>query len=598
MNRVAFNYIVYTLQIHDCLTELRRLLSVCAGNGQVDEWIAQTQALDKRLETMHFQLAVVGEFKRGKTSFINALLRREILPADVVPATATVNRITYGDTPSSTIEWNDGTPDTKIGIDELSAYITKITDSAAATASRVRQAVVRYPCRFCENNVDLIDTPGMNDDEDMNGVTIAQLSDIDLAVVLLDPNFPVSETEAAFIAKLVESEQVCGIVFVVSKMDTVYDDDARERLMELIRRRLYNGVRAALLAAHEEGGEVMNKFERLFAEIILFPVSSRQALHAYEMGDRAELEASGFARLNEELLPLIMRAQHSASVLTPLRTAAHICRDYEALLRADLARAEDWERLCALRRRFAETAYNQGEDPVVISSDASKIWARHSRDAQAAREKNVRQVSSELAQAVRDRPETAGRVAFLKEYFPQLVRRLAEEEDGALSWAAGDCMAYCGQIAGRLEALLEPYPDLLGEMSGDLRRLDDDSPLTEEPTEPNAFYWESSPLPPDSVAQEDVPQWVENVVRVSFDDYCQRRLARVSERIRKALAARERRITALVQKFFRLTGQKQPEPLLADDGARERLCGELRQLRARCEEAGAAYLREAEFFNP
>lgn len=228
---------------------------------------------------MRFQVAVVGEFKRGKTSFINALLRKEILPADVVPATATINRITYGDLPSSYIHWNDGRPEEKIEID--------------------------------------------------------QLSEIDLVIVTLDPNMPVSNTEARFIAQLVESDQICQIVFVVSKMDTVFSAQ-RERLLKLIGDRLQNLVREVLLETHDENDPVLKKYAELFTDPVIFPVSNTRALYAYEMGDQQALEDSGFQRLNEELLPLIIRTQHSAAVMTPLNVIARISGEFIQLL-------QDWE---------------------------------------------------------------------------------------------------------------------------------------------------------------------------------------------------------------------------------------------------------------
>ena len=96
------------------------------------------------------------------------MLRKTVLPTDVLPATATINRITYGNEPASYIYWNNGQNVTQIEIDQLSQYITKLTDNSAIQAQNIKEAVVRYPCRFCENNVDIIDTPGMNDDDDMN----------------------------------------------------------------------------------------------------------------------------------------------------------------------------------------------------------------------------------------------------------------------------------------------------------------------------------------------------------------------------------------------------------------------------------------------
>lgn len=44
------------------------------------------------IESRKFNVAVMGEFNRGKSSLINAMLGLNILPADVTPATATINK--------------------------------------------------------------------------------------------------------------------------------------------------------------------------------------------------------------------------------------------------------------------------------------------------------------------------------------------------------------------------------------------------------------------------------------------------------------------------------------------------------------------------
>ena len=76
----------------------------------------------------HFAVAIVGEFKRGKSTLINALLGQPILPADVLPATATLNRVTYSTEPYVMVEYKDGTEE-RVDIDRLAEYVTKLSSS-------------------------------------------------------------------------------------------------------------------------------------------------------------------------------------------------------------------------------------------------------------------------------------------------------------------------------------------------------------------------------------------------------------------------------------------------------------------------------------
>ena len=53
-----------------------------------------------------YRVAVIGEFKRGKSSLINALLGADVLPTDILPMTAAINRVLYGEKKQITIRYS------------------------------------------------------------------------------------------------------------------------------------------------------------------------------------------------------------------------------------------------------------------------------------------------------------------------------------------------------------------------------------------------------------------------------------------------------------------------------------------------------------
>ena len=58
----------------------------------------QVQACERLIaDTLKVDVAVFGRFKAGKSSFLNHLLSKSILPVGVVPVTAVVTRIQYGE---------------------------------------------------------------------------------------------------------------------------------------------------------------------------------------------------------------------------------------------------------------------------------------------------------------------------------------------------------------------------------------------------------------------------------------------------------------------------------------------------------------------
>jgi len=77
---------------------IRAALHLAQGAG--DEQ-AENQARDllSRLAADTFQLAVVGQFSRGKTTLMNALLGGPYLPMGALPMTSVITTIRYGSRP-------------------------------------------------------------------------------------------------------------------------------------------------------------------------------------------------------------------------------------------------------------------------------------------------------------------------------------------------------------------------------------------------------------------------------------------------------------------------------------------------------------------
>ena len=74
------------------LKSLRRIVDESANPGlcaRIDEEM-------QKLNLNRFYCAVVGQFKRGKSTFINALLGEELLPVGVTPVTSVVTIVRFG----------------------------------------------------------------------------------------------------------------------------------------------------------------------------------------------------------------------------------------------------------------------------------------------------------------------------------------------------------------------------------------------------------------------------------------------------------------------------------------------------------------------
>ena len=253
----------------------------------------------KKAAADSFDVAVVGEFRRGKSTLINALLGKDILPSDVLPTTATLNRVTYGITPFVKIEYKDGTTE-NIETEQLSDYVTKLTEESEQRASTIRQATVHYPINYCKNNIDIIDTPGLNDDENMTAVTLSMLPQADAALFVIMAQSPFSEYERDFLENKMLVSDIGRIIFVVTRIDSFDPEDA-DRVIENISGRIKKYVVEKARKVLGEDSEEFAAYQRKLGNIKVLGVSAKQALKAKKTENDALWEESRFGVFEAEL---------------------------------------------------------------------------------------------------------------------------------------------------------------------------------------------------------------------------------------------------------------------------------------------------------
>ena len=254
-----------------------------------------------RIAEHHFSIAVVGEFKRGKSTFINALLGKEILPADIAPTSATINRVTYGVQPAVQIRFRDGSEDRRIGIGQLADYVTKLTSESAAIAQTVEEAIVYYPLPLCRDNVDILDTPGLSDDPEMTRVTLRLIPNIDAAIFVIMATAPFSQSEGAFLEKMLIDYGLGSVIFVVTALDRLRSGTERERVVESVRDRIRERIGQHAAVHFGQGSEAYLNYMRRVADPKVFGVSGQEALAGKLEGNLALLNESRFPALETYL---------------------------------------------------------------------------------------------------------------------------------------------------------------------------------------------------------------------------------------------------------------------------------------------------------
>jgi ribosome biogenesis GTPase A len=212
-------------------------LSALAEGNQSEDLRASLAALSDKLKKNRFNLAVLGQTKRGKSSFINALLGARILPTGVLPLTSVITRVTYGASPSAEILYRTGQVQ-QIAVDFLYEYITEAGNPA--NQKQVAAAKVAYPSPLLGMGIDLIDTPGIGSTyRDNTATTEGFLAEVDAGIVVLSVDPPVTAAESDFLRRI--RLDVPKLLFVINKTDLSTPDEV-EAVVTFLENELRNHV--------------------------------------------------------------------------------------------------------------------------------------------------------------------------------------------------------------------------------------------------------------------------------------------------------------------------------------------------------------------
>ena len=164
------------------------------------------------------KIAVMGEFKAGKSSFVNSLLgKTELLPVGVIPKTATINELIYGEKAQTTICYKDKSRETHDGYAILEHYNQASEQDNVALAhelERVERIIVMVDAEYLKRFT-IIDTPGFNqaDAEALDKKSLSILSEVDLVIWLFRAGQCGSRTELSYLEKIKGTVQNLYAVF-------------------------------------------------------------------------------------------------------------------------------------------------------------------------------------------------------------------------------------------------------------------------------------------------------------------------------------------------------------------------------------------------
>jgi hypothetical protein len=201
---------------------LRRLADLAQELGS--ERIQQeAQTLAQRIAEGRFYVACLGQFKRGKSTLLNALVGDRILPTGVLPLTTVPTVVRYGKSRRARVRFEGGTW-TDILPEDLSQYVSE--ELNPENTKGVVGVEVFSPSPLLEQGMCFVDTPGLGSVFAGNtAATQAFIPHIDAALVVVGADPPIAGEELALAGIL--GKQVTNFVVVLNKADRTSEEERR-----------------------------------------------------------------------------------------------------------------------------------------------------------------------------------------------------------------------------------------------------------------------------------------------------------------------------------------------------------------------------------
>jgi GTPase SAR1 family protein len=274
-----------------------------SGKLELERDIQDLKKNSMNLREGLFRLLVLGDMKRGKSTFLNALLGENLLPSDVNPCTALLTVLRYGAEKKVTVHFNNGTKPEQIDFQEFKHRYTinpteakRLEQNQQLAFPNVDYALVEYPLPLLEKGIEIIDSPGLNDTEARNNLSLSYINNCHAILFVLRATQPCTLAERRYLENYIKDRGLT-VFFLINAWDQIkeslIDPEDSEKLTEAITK-LNRVFKANLSEYCQVDGD------DLYAERV-FPISSLNALRKRIKNTNTSLEDTGFPQFFQAL---------------------------------------------------------------------------------------------------------------------------------------------------------------------------------------------------------------------------------------------------------------------------------------------------------
>jgi len=175
-------------------------------------------------QNQYLDVAVLGQFKAGKSSFINSIIGKDVLPVAVLPLTSVITYIRYGARDKAQVELLNGHTK-EIPLEGVVDYITE--ENNPKNVKQIKRVDVELVCLEQYRGIQFVDTPGIGSVYKHNTITSTEwLPRVGAAFLAVSVVQPLSEGELELLKEL--DNYTCEIVLLLTKVDLVSDNEANK----------------------------------------------------------------------------------------------------------------------------------------------------------------------------------------------------------------------------------------------------------------------------------------------------------------------------------------------------------------------------------